>query len=422
MNAAVDTLKQENQLTDAEKYRADAKRWKQWFESAMVMIDSVPAKVVWLNADEQFKITYVNTEGRKALTKLAKPLGIEGADKVFGQTGDFFFQAGKSALPDVSNSARLPHRERLQIGDEIIDVAIHPVTDNKGVYCGALMTWREATKRIRIAERFENQVLSIVNGIRNTASELESSSEKLNSIAEQSTSRTELVSDSNNKVQHGLSESQNFVNEVISAVNELEATRGQSDQLLKRISDQASLSEQRIQSLEEGTSEIGLVANLIMEIAHQTNLLALNATIEAARAGDAGRGFAVVAQEIKALADKTTEATKKIGDRIENIQTATENAVSAMGEIAKSVQDFDELQPVIMSAVDNHSAAVESMSSSIRAASQHAEQATLVNAELRSAAADVGGASTDIHDEIMDLGRSAENLQSEAMGLLGFIK
>ena len=70
--------------------------------------------------------------------------------------------------------------------------------------------------------------------------------------------------------------------------------------------------ESQLAGLREALIRIGKVAHEINAIAKQTNMLALNATIEAARAGEAGRGFAVVAGEVKALANKTGEATAEI--------------------------------------------------------------------------------------------------------------
>nr|WP_243124082.1 methyl-accepting chemotaxis protein [Clostridium tyrobutyricum] len=71
----------------------------------------------------------------------------------------------------------------------------------------------------------------------------------------------------------------------------------------------------------------------------QTQLLALNATIESARAGEAGKGFGVVAEEISKLAVQTEEATKSIGDLVENIQKETNNTFNDINEIDSKVQE-----------------------------------------------------------------------------------
>ncbi len=86
----------------------------------------------------------------------------------------------------------------------------------------------------------------------------------------------------------------------------------------------------RIKALGELSSEIGNITQVIEDIAEQTNLLALNAAIEAARAGEHGKGFAVVADEVRKLAERSTQATKQISAIIANIQAGTDDAVRAM--------------------------------------------------------------------------------------------
>ena len=142
----------------------------------------------------------------------------------------------------------------------------------------------------------------------------------------------------------------------------------------------------KIKRLGERSKEVGEIVGLIEEIADQTNLLALNAAIQSARAGEHGRGFAVVADEIRQLAERVTDATKKIATIVKSIQGDTLEAVVAMDDSTTDVvngsrlaDEAGEALRSIYAAVDRQAKMIEDIA---RAANERAQTSEAVAAAM----------------------------------------
>ncbi len=244
--------------------------------------------------------------------------------------------------------------------------------------------------------RMQSALGALITSLADTTSQVASSANILNVVSEQIASSSEGVASQTGTIataseemaatSTGIAQNCNIAAESSKQGNEMAmegaAVVQETVAGMNRITERVKETSATLEKLGSRSDQIGEIVGTIEDIADQTNLLALNAAIEAARAGEQGRGFAVVADEVRALAERTTKATKEIAQMIRAIQNETKLAVSSMEEGVHEVERGTEEASKSGAALDNILNQINAVSMEINQIATAAEEQTATTMEI----------------------------------------
>ena len=297
---------------------------------------------------------------------------------------------------------------------------------------GRLQTEQENTKRRAeesrkeqtraLAAKLEEVVRANLDQLQDRASDIISIAESIGRDDGTSPSDVLGVAEASRQTNANLQTVASAIVEMSSAIDGITEQVDRAAQIATQAAGQAQRSSSIVTLLADASAKVGSITMIIADIASQTHLLALNATIEAARAGDAGKGFAVVAGEVKRLADQTASATSEISEQIGAIQSASQEVVMVIGEIAETVAIMDEVAMSISGTVGQQGMAMREISDTLHQVSDHSGVVSAGVAGVTLASAATYASAIDVIWAAEEMAKPAKALSTEVDTFLNTLR
>ena len=289
----------------------------------------------------------------------------------------------------------------------------------------ALQRQAEAAKRqamTDLAGEIETTVRGDVENASRAADSIRGEAEVLASNAETAITQTAQVAESSELANGNVETVAQAAERLVGSISEINRQVEESSRVASEAVAEAARTDETVKTLTVASGKIGEVVNLINDIASQTNLLALNATIEAARAGDAGKGFAVVANEVKNLATQTARATSQITEQVGAVQSATDQAVSAIQGIGAIIERINQVSSAIATAVEQQDATTRDIARNVSEAAEGTREVSRHVTDVTSEAGETGKTATDVLGAVQALGRQSDSLNTSVQRFLAGVE
>jgi methyl-accepting chemotaxis protein len=402
---------------DVDGLRRELSQMREWYESAMVMVDHVPVGVAWSDPQKDFEISYVNQSGN-ALLAAALP----GAAAIAGRSLAAAFPALAAHAAEMADPARLPIRVNVPLGNAVFNVVVIAIRNAQAAYIGAMAVWHDVTRQLHLADDFEAKIKVMVERVASEASEMHRTTQSAAEIAAHSKDRSRSTAAAAMQADRSVRTAATAAEQLSASIQEISRQVAQSSSAAQGAVAETTATDKTVQGLSGAAQQIGDVLGLIQQIANQTNLLALNATIEAARAGAAGKGFAVVASEVKNLATQTAKATEDIRGQIEAIRRVSGDAARAIQGIGVTIAQVNEIAAAIAGAVTQQDAAAKEIAENVGTASSGAMQVAADIADVTKSCEQVSVTAAQMVGSADAMSAQLHQLRREVEGFLATVR